>query len=44
MITTIQIMKMNFNFIIKNSPAPAGQSIRDLTTACDQDHTAEIRP
>jgi len=40
------IMKMNFNFNfnIEDSPAPPNQSIRRITAACDQDHTAEIRP
>jgi hypothetical protein len=39
------IMKMNFNFNfnIEDSPAPPNQSIRRITTACDQDHTAEFR-
>jgi hypothetical protein len=32
------ILKMNFNFNFKDSPAPPDQSIRNLTTACDWDH------
>jgi len=34
---------MNFNFNIKNSPRAPGQSIFELTTACDLDHTAYFR-
>jgi hypothetical protein len=37
------ILKMNFNFNIKDIlPAPK-TSIRGLTTACDGDHMAEMR-
>jgi len=37
-------MNFNFNFNIEHSPASPNQSIRRITTVCDQDHTAEIRP
>jgi hypothetical protein len=36
-------MNFNFNFIIEDSPAPPGQSIRGITIACDRDHTAHFR-
>jgi len=32
------ILKMNFNFNFKDMPHAAGQSIRNLTNACDWDH------
>jgi hypothetical protein len=35
-------MKMNFNFKFKDSLAAPGQSIRDLTIACDQDHAVRF--
>jgi len=38
------ILKMNFNFNIKDSPAPRGPSIRYLTTAHDSDHTVGMTP
>jgi hypothetical protein len=38
------ILKMNFNFNFKDSPAPRGQSIRRITIACDRDHTVHFRP
>jgi hypothetical protein len=45
-ITTPTILKMNFNFNfnIEHSPAPPDQSIRRITIACDQDHTAHFWP
>ncbi len=37
------IMKMNFNFKIKDSLGAPSQSIRRLTIACDWDHTVKMR-
>jgi hypothetical protein len=36
------MLKMNFNFKIKDSPLAPRQSIHRLTTACDQDHMVEM--
>jgi hypothetical protein len=38
------ILKMNFNFNLKDMPGALGPSIRRRTTARDQDHTVGIRP
>lgn len=32
------ILKMNFNFNIKNMPGAAGASIHGVTNACDRHH------
>ena len=37
--TGLMILKMNFNFNFKDKLRPPRQSIRTLTTECDQDHT-----
>jgi hypothetical protein len=37
------ILKMNFNFKFKDILPPPSPSIRQLTTACDWDHTVELR-
>jgi hypothetical protein len=35
------ILKMNFNFNLKDIPFATGQSIRYVTNACDSHHTAK---
>jgi len=42
--SALLILKMNFNFNIKDSPAPQHPSIRHLTTAYDSDHTVGMTP
>jgi hypothetical protein len=37
------ILKMIFNFNLKDMPGAVGPSIRRRTTACDQDYTVGIR-
>jgi len=38
------ILKMNFNFNIKDMPPPPHPSIRRRTTACDLHHTVDSLP